>query len=156
VTQLYVYKCRDDPETEYAAYGNWEDVLTSDEDTEWGGSWATNNPSSKRLFEEKIQPGDLVLAWQTDKCGAVGVCEVVALRDSARGQDVVLRRLERFPSPVRLHELKKTTFPELKDIAALNQGNIATLYETSRNEAFQLLTACNSSYASQFAPRARP
>jgi hypothetical protein len=103
-----------------------------------------------------MQPGDLVLAWQTDKHGAVGVCEVVAFKVTSRGREPVLRPIERFPSFVRLHELKKTTFPELKSIAALKQGNIATLYETSRDEAWDLLRACGSGQSTRFAKRAKP
>ncbi len=156
MTQLFVYKCRNDPETGYAAYGDWEAVFSSDADIKWGGSWATNRASSKRLFEQEIKKGDLILAWQSDKHGAVGVCEVRRFEYTPRGQELVIRPIERFPSPVRLHELKKTSFPKLQTIAALKQGNVATLYETSREEAWELLRACGSSHARRFAKGAKP
>ncbi len=151
MTQLYVYMCRNDPETSFAAYGDWGEVFPSDAATRWGGSWATNKASAKELFEQIVQPGDLVLASQTDKHGAVGVCEVEAIEDSSRGNELVLRPIERFLRPVRLHELKKTTFPKSQTGAALKQGNVATLYETSPDEALLLLTACGSSHARRFA-----
>jgi hypothetical protein len=115
VTQLFIYKSRNHPETSFAAYGDWESVFSS-----------------------------------------VGVCEVVALKVTSRGREPVLRPIERFPSFVRLHELKKTAFPEGKSIAALKQGNIATLYETSRDEAWDLLGACGSGQSTRFAKRAKP
>ncbi|HVL40315.1 MAG TPA: EVE domain-containing protein [Fimbriimonadaceae bacterium] len=155
MTQLFVYKCRNDPQTHFAAYGDWETVFSSDANIRWGGSWATNSASSKRLFEEEIKKGDLILAWQSDKRGAVGVCEVRRFEYTSRGQELVIRPIERFPSLVRLHELKKTTLPELQTVAALKQGNVATLYETSRDEARLLLTACGSSHARRFARRTK-
>ncbi len=156
MTRLFVYKCRNDPETRFSAYGDWESmVFEPNQTTPWGGSWATNRASSKRLFEEEIKKGDLILAWQTNKKSAIGVCEVTGLKKTSRGQELVIRPIERFPSPVRLHELKKTTFPELQNIAALKQGNVATLYETSREEAWQLLKACGCTHARRFARRSK-
>ena len=153
MTRLFVYKCRNDPETRFSAYGDWESmVFEPNETTRWGGSWATNK---KRLFEEEIKRGDLILAWQTDKSGAIGVCEVESIEDSPRGNELVIRPVEHFSSPVRLHELKKTTFLELQNISALKQGHVATLYETTRDEAWLLLKACGSEHARRFARRTK-
>jgi predicted RNA-binding protein with PUA-like domain len=171
MTRLYVYKCRNNPNTEYSAFGNWEDVFAVSEPTRWGGSWATENAMSIRIFEEELKATDLVLAWQTDKKAAIGVAEVVGFEDVDEEvtfvderedgsvveteevmsfQHVLLQARERFPQPVRLHDLKKTTFPELTNVSALKQGNVATVYRTTPWEAHMLLKACNSRYAVNF------
>jgi predicted RNA-binding protein with PUA-like domain len=171
MTRLYVYKCKNNPNTEYSAFGNWEDVFAVSEPTRWGGSWATENAMSVRIFEEELEVGDLVLAWQTDRKAAIGVAEVVGFEDVDEevifvdeGDDgtvveteevmsfphVLLQAREHFPKPIRLHDLKKTTNPELASVSALKQGNVATIYRTTPWEAQVLLRACNSRYAVSF------
>ena len=91
--------------------------------------------------------GDLILAWQSDLAAAVGLCEVVGWeKSSGEGTDLVLRPIEVFTRPVRLHDLKKTTHPELKTVASLKQGNAATIYPTTAKEARTLLAACGSAH----------
>ncbi|MGD0595832.1 MAG: hypothetical protein ABSB54_19365, partial [Acidimicrobiales bacterium] len=84
--RLYVYKCRDDPATTFNAYGNWNDVFGRPGVAQWGGAWATENSMSRRIFEEELRTGDLILAYQTDLRAAVGVAEVVGFKQTSRGE----------------------------------------------------------------------
>jgi predicted RNA-binding protein with PUA-like domain len=171
MTRLYVYKCRDNPNTVYNAFGDWEEVFSVSDPIRWGGAWATSNAMSIHIFEKELTAGDLVLAWQTDKKAAIGIAEVVGFEDVEEDvividenddgtfteseevlsfPHVLLKARERFPKAVRLHDLKKTTNPELANVSALKQGNVATIYRTTRSEARMLLNACNSHYAVDF------
>jgi hypothetical protein len=151
VTSLYVYKCRNDPSTTNAAYGDWESTLKRKSAFVWGGAWATRSAYSRRLFEEEIGPGDLVLAWQVDKGAALGLCEVTGFKTAQRGQEIKLKWVEVFPSPVLLNVLKRTN-RELQKVEAFQQGFTATLYDTTTKEAHALLRACGSPLASRFKP----
>ena len=147
VARLYVYKCRNDPDTEFSAYGDWLRVFEAAGPVAWGGVWATQHPTSIEIFESEIQPGDLILAWQTDKHAAVGVAEVVGFEMRGQDRQVLLEAREEFPRPVQLHKLKKSTNPELNSVSALKQGKVATIYRTDHSEARALLNACSSRYA---------
>ena len=106
MARLYVYKCRNDPNTEFSAYGDWSSVFDSSGPVMWGGTWATKHPTSLEIFESELQSGDLILAWQTDKRAAIGIAEVVGFKMRGQDQHVLLQARERFPVPVPLHELK--------------------------------------------------
>lgn len=147
---LFVYKCNNDSAAGNAAYGDWEKVFGSKGETSWGGEWSTDKPSHKRIVREVMQVGDLVLAWQTDRKGAIGLCEVTRLDASPMGRLIYLRPLERFSTPVRLHELKKTSHPNLRNVSALKQGNAGTFYETTKQEAKWVLQACSSKFTTVF------
>ena len=144
---LWVYKCKNDPGTQNLAYGNWSTVFKRPwKNTPWGGAWVTGKPDGKIIFDDDIQKGDLVVAWQTDKGHAVGLCEVVGWKASkVDGRDLVLLPVEEFDPPVRLHDLKRTTHPKLATVSALKPGNVATIYRTSRSEARLILQACRAS-----------
>jgi hypothetical protein len=159
VPSLYVYKCRNDPNTEFNAYGDWEEVFDASGPVRWGGAWATRNPTSIRIFEDELEVGDLILAWQTDRRAAIGVAEVVGFLTADRevqgelivnAEHIVLEAREEFPKPVRLHELKRTTMPKLAEVPALKQANVATIYRTTPQHAHLLLKACGSRFAADF------
>ena len=121
-------------------------------EVEWGATRATRHPRSLEIFAHELSMGDLILSWQTDRSAAIGVCEVTRLTTDRQGhRRLYLRPVERFPKPVKLHQLKRTTHPELMTVGALKPGVIATIYETTRPEAFQLLGACGSQLAGDFA-----
>lgn len=150
MSRLYVYKVRNSPHQQFAADGDWRDVFRSPKKMLWVGSWATGHPSSRRIFDQDLRMGDLILAWQSNRSAAVGVCEVADFKNTERGKEVALLPVEEFVAPVRLHELKRTTHPELHAVHALTQGLVATLYPTTREEAWLLLEACGSKLASRF------
>lgn len=151
MTSLFVYKCRNDPGTTNAAYGDWESTVKRKAPFVWGGAWATRSAYSRRLFEDEIGVGDLILAWQVDKQGAVGVCEVTDFKSTQRGQEVKLQWIEVFPSPVPINVLKRSD-AELRKVKAFRQGFTATLYDTTKKEAHTLLKACGSQLARRFRP----
>jgi hypothetical protein len=151
VTSLFVYKCRNDPDTTNAAYGDWGSTLKRKAPFVWGGAWATRSAYSRRLFEDEVGVGDLILAWQVDKQGAVGVCEVTGFKSTQRGQEIKLKWVEVFPSLVPINVMKRNN-RRLDAVKAFRQGFTATLYGTTKKEAYALLDACGSSLASRFNP----
>lgn len=134
MVSLWVYKCRNDPGTENLAYGDWSTVFKRPwTKVAWGGAWATARPDGKVIFNDEIQKGDLILAWQTDKGHAVGLCEVIGWKTSKiDGLDLILVPVEEFDPPVRLHQLKRTTHPKLASVTALKPGHVATIYRDCR------------------------
>lgn len=151
MTALFVYKCRNDPDAGNTSFGDWFDVLAEKRAFIWGGAWATAQPRSRRLFEEELAAGDLILAWQSDRQAAVGVCKVDSFKSTTRGQEVLFRWIERFDPPMHINEEKRTN-PRLAAVRAFKQGNAGTLYPTTRAEARVLLQACHSTLASRFKP----
>lgn len=149
MSDLYVYKCRNDPAAGNVSFGNWFDVLAEKRAFIWGGARATAQPRSRRLFEEDLAVSDLILAWQSDRQAAVGICEVDSFKSTRRGQEVLLTWLERFDPPVHINEVKRTN-RRLDAVRAFKQGNAGTLYATTRPEARVLLQACGSKLARRF------
>lgn len=154
MTSLYVYKCRNRPSTSNAAFGDWESTIRRRGPFLWGGAWATRSAYSRRLFEDDLAVGDLILAWQVDKQVALGVCDVTGFKSTARGQELKLMWVERFETPVPLNKLKRSD-RRLQKVKAFRHGFSATLYDTTRAEAFHLLTACGSRLAARFKPGGR-
>ncbi len=152
MASLYVYKCHNNPHTESSVSGDWAEVFDASGPVRWGGAWAwaTKNAASLGSFVNELQVGDLILAWQTDEHAAVGVAEVVGFKTKGYVKHALLEARERFPKLVPLRMLRRTTNPELVDMPALTQGNIANFYPTTQTEAQALLKACNSRFATQF------
>jgi Domain of unknown function (DUF3883) len=115
-----------------------------------GGSQTMASTGSLHILWQEMSPGDMVLAYQTDLRAAVGLCEVDDLVDyvDEEGEpqrDMMLRPVESFAEPVKLHELKRTD-PVLAGARALRPGWPQTLYATTPEEARALLTACNAKF----------
>lgn len=94
--------------------------------------------------------GDYVLCYQTDRREMVGVCELVRFvhtsRGPEKGRNLILRPVEEFQPPVKIHDLKRKKIPALKMVRALQPG-VKTLYEVNDQEARILLYACKSGLA---------
>jgi hypothetical protein len=153
--RLWVYKNRSYADVHQTAYGDWEEFFDTSEATEepvpWGGSWASALDHQKRVFREDIKVGDLILCWQTDRQAALGIATVVSVTERQDGEsELWLRAVERFPRPVRLHQIKKVTYPKLQQVSALKRGPMHTIYETSSQEAYWLLDAAGSSQSHFF------
>lgn len=71
---LWVYKCNRVQQEFASAYGDWDKLFRRPVAQEWGGSWCTANPVGRQIINERMQPGDLVLAYQTDARNIVGLC----------------------------------------------------------------------------------
>ena len=143
---LWVYKVN--KKAGNLAWGDWNSVFDKPGHAQtWGGAKATAKPDGKRIFNEEMRTGDLILAWQSNRHAAIGLCEVVGWDESSTGiDDLLLHPIEEFDKPVKLHVLKRTTHPELQDVASLKQGNAATIYRTTTEEARMLLAACGSAH----------
>ena len=152
---LFVYKCKNDPFTKNAAYGDWTTTMSRKAPFAWGGAWATRSPYSTRLFNDEVAVGHLVLAWQVDKQVALGVCEVVRFKTTRRGQELMLKWVEIFPTPVPLNVLKRTN-KRLQKVKAFKQGFTATIYDTTTQEAELLLRVCGSRFAPSFRSSSHP
>jgi Domain of unknown function (DUF3883) len=103
-----------------------------------------------------MTPGDVILAYQTDLQAAVGLCELTDLidyidQDGEPQREMWLRPIERFPQPVKIHQLKGAD-PVLAGARALRRGWPQTLYATTPQEAAALLAACGAKYRQSARP----
>lgn len=144
--RVWVYKCNDSKETPWVARGDWAKFFRRPAKGTWGGEWSTRNPESLKIIRERMKPGDFVLCYQTDRREMIGVCELVRFVHTSRGfrkgRNLILKPSEKFPMPVKIHELKNA-LPGLSRVHALKPGP-KTLYEVSDQEAQILLSACGS------------
>ncbi len=142
---LWVYKCNARNPPPGVVVADWEQFFREGR-REWGSTQAIRSAVSLRVLREEMAEGDLVLAIQTDRRAAMGLCRVAEF-DDYRGadgrweRDVILESLRRFHPPVRLYELKKAQ-RALTQVKALQQGPVQTLYATTPREARILLEAC--------------
>jgi hypothetical protein len=147
---LWVYKCNAARHAHQIATGDWDGFFAGPQPGEWGGSTTMASTNSLKILWQRMQPGDLVLCWQTDRKRAVGLCQVNALDDwiDAEGQpqrDMWLELLgEPFSPPVPLLDLKKSD-PRVGAVRAFQSGFMGTLYETNATEGTDLLRACGIS-----------
>jgi hypothetical protein len=146
--RLWVYKCNALNLPHQVAWGDWDEVFSSGRPIEWGGSQTMRSTSSLHILWEKMTPGDVIFAYQTDLQAAVGLCELTDLvdyvdQDGEPQREMWLRPIERFPRPVKIHELKGTD-PVLAGARALRRGWPQTLYATTLQEAAALLAACGA------------
>jgi hypothetical protein len=101
------------------------------------------------ILWNKMASGDLVLAWQTDRRAAVGLCRVSRFddwtdRSGTEQREMILELLgEPFSPPIPLLDLRKTD-PAVARVRAFEQGFAGTLYETTPREAQVLLRTCNA------------
>lgn len=135
---LWVYKCN----AKADAQGDWDYFFDEmDGQGEWGGTWCINNHASRKIIREQLQVGDLMLAWQTDKQAAYGLCQVAALEDDGQEIAIILKPVMRFAQPVKLLEWKERS-PALANGKAFRQGNAGTIFGTTPAEAAEILRIC--------------
>lgn len=144
---LWVYKCNATGHGPQVATGDWQDFFAGPQPGEWGGDITMRSASSLKILWTRMQPGDLVLCWQTDQRAAVGLAELTELidwtgRDGAAHRTMMLRLVgQPFDQPVPLLDLRKTD-RQLATVTAFRSGVPATLYPTTAREARLLLRAC--------------
>lgn len=135
---LWVYKCN----AKSDAQGEWNYFFDEmDGQGEWGGTWCINNHASRKIIREHLRVGHLVLAWQTDKQAAYGLCRVAALEDHGEDIGIVLETVMRFAQPVKLLEWRERS-PALDDGKAFLKGNAGTIFGTTPAEAAEILRIC--------------
>ena len=102
------------------------------------------------ILRTRMQVGDLILCWQTDRKVAVGLCRVFELpkcidQDGTVQVEMVLKLIgQPFDPTVPLLTIKKTD-PRIEAVRAFQPGFAATLYETTPQEATDLLKVCGVS-----------
>ncbi len=121
------------------AAGDWDSFFAEPGGGTWGGE-ATMGNASLALMRE-MRPGDLVLAWQSDRRRAMGVLRFDGLVQSADGERTSFTPMARFATPVPLLELRAHV-DGLENVAAFQPGYRQTLYRTSPKEARLLLEVC--------------
>ncbi len=135
---LWVYKCN----ARSGAEGDWNYFFDEmDGEGEWGGTWCIKNRASRKIIRERLKVGDLVLAWQSDKQAALGLCRVSELADDGQDIGIVLETVKRFEQPVKLLEWKGRS-PALANGNAFRQGNAGTIFEATPAEAAEILRIC--------------
>lgn len=133
---FWIYKCNARSHPYQVDVGDWDRFFAEPCDGEWG---------STKLIPElaKANPGDVVLAYQTDRNELVGVTSVVRLRPNGRYLDLILKPVEELRAKVR--PLKRSS-RAIARIPALQPGPIRTLYALSPVEARHLIRAAKSQY----------
>ena len=127
-TKWWVYKCN----SKYR--GDWCSFFDEHpKDRGWG------NASEIRGLDE-LKKGNMIIAYQTDHNELVGICQI--LRFSGEKRTIHLKFIESIGQKVR--PLKKGD-PQIAKIAALQPGEVKTLYEISAAEATLLLDAARAS-----------
>ncbi len=136
---LWIYKCN----IEAAANGDWNYFFEAEKqgDGLWGGTWCINNNASLKYLREEVQVGHLVLAWQSDRPAAMGLCRMADLPEDGYDISIVLETLMVFQKPINLLKYKRT-YPALKNGTGFQQGNAGTLFPTTPEEAKVIFQLC--------------
>jgi len=146
--RLWVYKCNTAQHDHQWSWGDWDDVLMADGPVPWGTTELIGSALSRRLIEHEMAVGDLVLAWQTNRAAAVGLCRITKLEryvdlEGDEQTQIYLQRVGEPFVPVKLHQLKRTN-TALAKVRALQPAFVGTIYETTPREAVALLRACDA------------
>jgi hypothetical protein len=138
IPPLYVFKCNvKDPSA-----GDWSYFFDKMKGRgRWGGTWCIKNSASRNILLNRLRVGDLILAWQSDKQVACGLCRVSKLKTNRKDTSVFLATISRFDPPVRLLAFK-AVYPGLANGKAFQQGRMGTLFDTTRAEAQAILAGC--------------
>lgn len=136
---VWVYKNNAKGHGYQTATGDWDSFFAEPGDGTWGGE-ATMGKAGLVLMRE-MRPGDLVLAWQSDRRRAMGVLRFDGLVPSADGDRMKFTPMARFATPVPLLELRSQV-DGLENVDAFKPGYPKTLYRTSPKGARLLLDVC--------------
>lgn len=131
----WVYKCNSKNREYQVAYGDWDSFFDRSRVGRWGSTkWG---PSLA-----KLTPGDMIVAYQTDRNKVVGTCRMVRFKKNGPYKIVYLEPLERIG--VKVRPLKEAD-PRIAAIPAFQGGPIMTLYSISEDDARLLLEAAGAS-----------
>jgi len=127
----WVYKCNSRNRPHQVMHGDWRDFFATMREKEWGSTqWIPALGAA--------QPGDTVLAYQTNLQALVGLARVVRLARRGRFLHLFLRPTKVIG--VKVPMLKRAD-NKIAAIHAFEPGRIATLYEISEPDARYLLRA---------------
>ena len=126
--QFRVYKCNS---IRGPHLGDWGDFHRYGQKHRWGSTDQIPALANAR-------PGDIILAYQTDRNELVGLATVVGLRPYGKYQELILNPGRKIGAKVR--PLKQAD-PRIAAIPAFRPGPIQTLYNISSADAKRLLRA---------------
>lgn len=137
---IWIYKCNARQHPSWVLSGNWEDVFESKRTQEWGSTqWV---PDLARA-----QPGDVIIAYQTDRNELVGLARVVDLRPRQSFVDLMLRPIRRIGMKVR--PLKKAD-GRIAAIPALQSAHCTRFPQKMRADCYEpLVQNCLTSLQSR-------
>lgn len=125
----WVYKCNSRGHPYQVERGDWADFFADGKPHEWGSTeWVPQLTQAR--------PGDMIVAYQTDRNALVGVAQVLRHRSRGVHTDLILRPVEMIG--VRVRPLKRADL-SVAAIPALQPGPIRTLYRISQTDARRLL-----------------
>lgn len=128
---FWIYKCNTQEHPYQVAVGDWDDFFRSKRPQSWGSTeWV---PALVRA-----QPGDVVIAYQSNRNELVGLTRVVRHKRRGKYLDLILKPLRTIRVKVRPLKLANRS---VAGIPALQPGPIRTLYEISVVDAQRLLSA---------------
>ena len=133
----WMYKWNDKGRFHRGKGRKWDEVF--DSGAEFTG-YGFDNPFGRKLIPE-VAPGDVIIAYQTDRRAAVGICEVLEVETNESEPRLRFVARRRFASPVKLHDLKRSD-KQLSEVEALRQGPVQILYRLTPDEAGTVLNAC--------------
>ncbi|MBN1962539.1 MAG: DUF3883 domain-containing protein [Deltaproteobacteria bacterium] len=137
--RYWVYKCN--VTGQYSYFGDWDEVFSNMQPSAWGSA-----EENKALG--KLQDGDLVLAYQTDRNELVGVARVEGFKGKLNNKNLFLKPIEEIR--VRVRPLKKA-HQDVARIPALTQGPIQTIYDITDADAELLLAVARQNAERQYA-----
>ncbi len=130
--RFWVYKCNSLGLPYQRSWGDWADFFAAAKPRWWG--FANLTPELN-----KLRPGDIILAYQTNRNELVGLAKVLRWEQHRwHGRVPILEPLH-FVG-VRVRPLKKSN-PKIAAIPAFQGGPIRTLYEISARDTRRLLKA---------------
>lgn len=128
---FWVYKCNSRNLPYQRAYGDWEEVFRGRRKI-WGSTEWTPE------IRDKIKPGDVLIAYQTDRNELVGLVRATGWIRRGGGESLVVKPIKRIG--VKVRPLKRAN-PAIAAIPAFKPGPIRTLYAISEEDARRLLKA---------------
>lgn len=130
---FWVYKCNSRGGPHQRAWGDWADVFEDNKPQPWGSTeWMRKSES------ERVESGDIIIAYQTDRNELVGLARVVGWKRRGQFEDLILKPL--ITIGVKVRPLKESD-PSIAAIPAFKPGPIQTIYEISDKDAGHLLKA---------------
>ena len=130
---FWIYKCNSKRAEYQNAYGDWEEVFSGPGEQSWGSTEYMRNLVELR---DRIKPGDIIIAMQTNRNELVGLANVVGFKKRNGFDELFLEPLTRIGEKVL--PLKKRN-PAVARIPALQGGPIRSIYEITDKDAKVLL-----------------
>jgi 5-methylcytosine-specific restriction endonuclease McrA len=122
----WVYKCN----SGRFLHGDWNEVFAGQGPQEWGSTEYVRELSNAK-------PGQIILAFQTDRNELVGVAKVKHVRRRGKFSELILTPI--CTIGVKVRPLKAD--PKVDAIDALKPGKVQTLYDITTPDAKRLLRA---------------